>query len=280
MGSLYARRRNNEMKKTIILFSIFIVSYSHAGNFASAAERMSDDYVIIERKEVLAKQEYTPAQSVSKKYDSYTFFLFPNREWLKDGNNSKLVKELYGEFSYFGKSIGKNNLSVWFVDNDGKVDTARSADYASLFYLDVNSGPYIIFVKPENSSTKDVITANPATGIKEKRMKYSDLRAMVNEKFSDKFIIDMNSIDRRCSVDMLNILNNQLRTENIDTSALNIDKNTCKAKNIFFLSVDKVSSFGKAIIDKIKRIDIEVRGVKIGVELNDLFGSARQGGKS
>jgi hypothetical protein len=228
-----------------------------------------DDFATIERQEVMSEKTYNQNETVSVAYDSYTFFLFPSPIWLKEADNKKLLKELHGQFKYLGDSIGKNNLSVWFVNNKGEVDAARAWGYTRLFGLEVSGGPYIVYIRPKNSTVKEMIISHPRTGIKETKMKDSSLKSLLKEELTDKFVIDMSRLDPKCSENTLYALASQISTESIDTYTLNRDKNFCKAKNIVSISVYKVSSTLKAILDKIKVINFKGYGIELGVEFFD-----------
>jgi hypothetical protein len=206
----------------------------------------SEYLVTIERQEVLAEREISPHEKLPKEYDSYTFFLFPNHRWLI--NNKRLVNDLYYEFKDFGNAIGKKNLAIWFSDTDGNPDTARALDFTNLFGLDVNSGPYIVYIKPKHSSVKEIVIDRSNIGIIETKMSDLDLKLLNDEDFSDKFAISFSDLGMEDTTAMLNIMKSQIRGNNFDLSIL---KKKRAAYQILIL-VDKLSTF----IDKIKVLEV------------------------
>ena len=136
-------------KSGVFVLGVFLI-FVTCGCSTVSTKMNSKELIIIDRQGFLAAEELKPDVKIKDAYDSYTFFLFPNRQWVKNIQPFEL-SELHEEFRYFGDAIGSKNVAIWFVDSEGKPDTVRSNDYARMLSLDVNSGPYIVFIKPKKS---------------------------------------------------------------------------------------------------------------------------------
>jgi len=75
--------------------------------------------------------------------ESYTLLLIPDDRWREDRLRS-LRDSVWRAFDAFGRAIGEKRIAIWFLDNDGNVDTVRAKDYCDRFGLDYNGGPYVV----------------------------------------------------------------------------------------------------------------------------------------
>jgi hypothetical protein len=98
--------------------------------------------------EVVRKTEDIPRDH----YDTWCLFLVCNQEWLAPEKSEDLYR-LYEDFERFGRTIGDNNLAVWFwkkgmrhIDQDlaENVDVERSIRFCKAFKLKPSSGPHIL----------------------------------------------------------------------------------------------------------------------------------------
>ncbi len=94
-------------------------------------------------------------------YKTWSLFLVCNPEWLSSDRSSD-VYFLYKQLKSFGRSIGDDNLAVWFwnrkvsgpADAADSVDAERSARFCKAFSLAPSSSPYLVVTSsyPEPSS--------------------------------------------------------------------------------------------------------------------------------
>jgi hypothetical protein len=67
---------------------------------------------------------------IPKGYSTYSLFLICSPEWLGSDRKGDL-RDLYGSFYIFGRSIGDNNLAVWFWKGHPKALTGQSRTKSS-----------------------------------------------------------------------------------------------------------------------------------------------------
>nr|WP_321465475.1 hypothetical protein [uncultured Desulfobulbus sp.] len=105
-------------------------------------------------------------QKIENKFNSYTFLLIPDPEMVKFyKNNPDEFKNLTDAACNLGRSIGKDNLFVIFVNNENLPDFLRSQNIVDIFNknkrffqkeINYNKSPIVIFsnYNPElNDST-------------------------------------------------------------------------------------------------------------------------------
>jgi hypothetical protein len=239
-------------KNIVILISIlFIASCAHVTPQTST----EDDLISIGYRDVLAIETLNRPQIISGTFESYTFFLFPDRQWIQK-NKSRELHELFITYKDFGDAIGPKNLAIWFNDK-GVPDVNRSLDFVKMFDLSVNSGPYIVYIKPQLSTIKNIIVRSSGTG-EDALMLRKALREMAEEGAFEKVVIDFNQCGRENTYDYINIMKAILR--NHDTLRLNdqfihcdarfiVVKGSCYVKKImaeFTRYMKKASIFGSA----------------------------------
>lgn len=82
-------------------------------------------------------------------YKTWSLFLVCNPEWLVPPKASNLG-DLYSQFDAFGRSIGDDNLAVWFWKAEKgpklaqNVDVERSIRFCKLFHLKPSSSPDLV----------------------------------------------------------------------------------------------------------------------------------------
>jgi len=140
----------------------------------------------------MSAPEYTKStESIPGGYNVYTLFLIPSLKWSSNRQNIS-KEELWDNFYDFGKGIGEENLSVWFVtrreagsgsgiywiNEDRKIqpdrkipptdsgvdsvnitdDIIRCKDYCDKFKLDYNEGPFVVITEkhPDVCTEKDI----------------------------------------------------------------------------------------------------------------------------
>ncbi len=121
-------------------------------NFCSTADTMPPDVwlkkvanfieVVRANEECVACQRFVVPKIVSDEFKSYSVLLVPSSEWIHGSVTD--VSELHGAFVRFGASIGEGHLAIWFENQDGAPDVARSKYYCDLLNLNYNDGPYVV----------------------------------------------------------------------------------------------------------------------------------------
>ena len=95
-------------------------------------------------------------------FRTWSLFLVCNPEWLTPEKSQDLF-HLYREFSSFGRTIGDDNLAVWFwkskerSDNPNlaeNVDVERSVRYCKALGLKPSEGPHLFVTSTYPDSTK------------------------------------------------------------------------------------------------------------------------------
>jgi hypothetical protein len=94
-----------------------------------------------------------PTGKIQKGFKTYSLFLICNPHWLGPQRASNLLS-LYGDFEAFGRTIGDNNLAVWFWKSPNHqrlfpafaeyVDVERSARFCKAWNLQPSVGPHLV----------------------------------------------------------------------------------------------------------------------------------------
>lgn len=99
--------------------------------------------------EAAHKKAIVPTEEIPHDFSSWSLFLVCNPAWIiRSGDTG--VRELYGEFSAFGRSIGDNNVAVWFWKNPKLAETANNTDiersitYCKKYKLLPSEGPHVL----------------------------------------------------------------------------------------------------------------------------------------
>jgi hypothetical protein len=91
--------------------------------------------------------------TIPKRYKTYSLFLVCNPQWLEHrqgDKNSDQFYRLYQQFDNFGRSIGSDNVAVWFwissthTKRAEDVDVERSVRFCQAWHLKPSAGPYIV----------------------------------------------------------------------------------------------------------------------------------------
>ncbi len=210
------------MKKAILVISIVLLSVSCIASKTISSE-IKDDWITFEEIRISADIETEETNIEYEKYDSYTFFLIPDYRWINKENKNTIVK-LYNAFKEFGDYIRDNNVAIWF-GTPNKPITKISFDFVHKFkkelklngneYLDVNRGPYIVYIKPKRITEVKIISTQKNDVITRKinRKKLEDIK--INESY-DYMILDISELEIECATHILNSLKEGLRFENED----------------------------------------------------------------
>jgi hypothetical protein len=96
-------------------------------------------------------------ETIPKGYKSYSLFLVCNPQWLdhrQGDKNSDQLFRLYQQFDNFGRTIGSDNVAVWFWVSKGSakrtearaedVDVERSVRFCQAWHLKPSAGPHIV----------------------------------------------------------------------------------------------------------------------------------------
>jgi hypothetical protein len=127
------------------LFVFGVTTLSILGGVGTGRACMQDS-ARVERKE-----------AIPKRYKTYSLFLICNPQWLEhrqgDKNSDQLYR-LYQQFDTFGRTIGSDNVAVWFWTSPGNtartkaspedVDVERSVRFCQAWHLKPSAGPHII----------------------------------------------------------------------------------------------------------------------------------------
>ncbi len=103
------------------------------------------------------KAEVKREETIPRRYKTYSLFLVCNPEWLEHGQgdkNSDQLYRLYQQFDNFGRTIGSDNVAVWFWISGGDtkrtearaedVDVERSVRFCQAWHLKPSAGPHIV----------------------------------------------------------------------------------------------------------------------------------------
>jgi hypothetical protein len=104
----------------------------------------------------LAREKATPGpgQPIPMGFKTYSLFLVCNQAWLAP-DNSEGLHELYQRFWNFGRTIGDDNLAVWFRKSAipshyrypwlaQDVDVERSVRFCTAWKLEPSAGPHVV----------------------------------------------------------------------------------------------------------------------------------------
>lgn len=225
-----------------IIFIILTLLFISCAKRSPLDSGQSAQMIIIDRHEILAASTPERDEQISTEFDAYIFFLFPSKKWIQEANkkNPNIIRALKIEFKEFGEAIGDRNLAIWFIDEKGMPDTNRSLDFARIFNLDVNSGPYIVYVNPKHKVISEIILHYSPHSI-DKTMSQADLRGIAsNPEFIEKFEMDFSELGADQTLMLLNVLKGQLRGDSINISKL-------RSSNRKYYIKYKVHSFGKSV---------------------------------
>jgi len=103
------------------------------------------------------KAEVKRKETIPKGYKTYSLFLICNPQWLEhhqgDKNSDQLFR-LYQQFDNFGRTIGSDNVAVWFWISPGNaartkasaedVDVERSVRFCQAWHLKPSAGPHVV----------------------------------------------------------------------------------------------------------------------------------------
>jgi hypothetical protein len=87
-------------------------------------------------------------------YQTWSLFLVCNANWLAPEKSDDLYT-LYKRFQRFGRTIGRDQVAVWFwksrkarhdPDLANNVDVERSVDFCTAFNLTPSEGPHLLIV--------------------------------------------------------------------------------------------------------------------------------------
>jgi len=245
---------------------MIILLFAAWGCATSSLLKKSEELVTIERHEILAVGNIKPNEKIPTQYESYTFFLFPDRKWLKE-STPRTLHEMYDEFRNFGNAIGKKNLAIWFFNKKGDPDIRRSSEFAGIFNLDTDSGPYILYVEPKRPLVVNIVRQHGSNVIEEK-VSLFELKSVSEEDFFDKFAIDFKKLKPGSTTKLLNILIRQIKGKAVDLSALKAERENYEIS----VWVSRLGEIGKGTMDSINTIksECQARDIELRVETEDM----------
>lgn len=111
-----------------------------------------------------------------REYSTYTTYFFAREIDLTKGEIDK-QNYLKESFDAFSKSIGENNLAIWFGSIDPsnvKFDIARSKDLCDKYGVSYSGGPYVLITKenPVDSSKLSNAVLLDFSSVNPERIKY------------------------------------------------------------------------------------------------------------
>jgi hypothetical protein len=124
----------------------------------------------------LRPQALAPLEPTGKipqgRYKTYSLFLVCNPEWLAQDKGGGLLN-LYWNFEAFGRTIGDDNLAVWFIkDLDPQLrafvgrstDVERSVRFCKAWKLKPSAGPHLVITAsyPDESKLSKGLPADSA----------------------------------------------------------------------------------------------------------------------
>lgn len=233
---------------------------------SSLLKKSGEELVTIERHEILAVGSIKPAEKIPTQYESYTFFLFPDRKWLRECT-PRILHEMYEEFNKFGNAIGKKNLAIWFFNKKGDPDIRRASEFARMFNLDTDSGPYILYVKPRRPLVVNIVRQYGRNVIEEK-ISLFDLKSISGEDFFDKFAIDFKKLKPGSTTKLLDVLISQIRGKAVDLSALKAERENYEIS----IWVSRAGEIGRDTIDSINAIksEFQAENIDFHIEMKDM----------
>jgi hypothetical protein len=250
----------------LIMLPILALSACSLGKINHVTE--FDELVTIAWTRVSAKKNLQCSEPIPEEFDSYTFFLFPDDRWIRK-NNGETLEELYDAFVGFGNAIGERNLAIWFSCHE-KLDTQRSADFVHIFDLNVNSGPYVLYIEPKHPIVKHII-CEYSGDFRKKRMRKSELMALKDQELSDKFVIDLNELGLNCTIDLLNLLRMRLRHDlSNKTVPVELKSSNCsKGKYRLYVESANQSGYLEGLINRLTSFKVwaTCKQIQIGFEV-------------
>jgi hypothetical protein len=100
--------------------------------------------------ETWKRQALEPSQKISPDAKTWSLFLICNPAWIAK-NGDKGITDLFLKFEALGRTIGPNNLAIWFKEAEstnpttvGDTDIERSCTYYKRYKLQQDGGPYIL----------------------------------------------------------------------------------------------------------------------------------------
>jgi hypothetical protein len=120
--------------------------------------------------------EVSPTGKIPDNFKTYSLFLVCNPQWLAPEDNPSLTS-LYLHFDSFGRTIGDDNLAVWFwklpsfpsIPSDDNylaeaVDVERCVRFCQGWKLKPSSGPHLVVTStyPDESHLSSGLPANSA----------------------------------------------------------------------------------------------------------------------
>ncbi|QNI33893.1 hypothetical protein H7849_08295 [Alloacidobacterium dinghuense] len=113
-----------------------------------------------------------PTGPIPKSYKSYSLFLICNPQWLAPEKSGGLY-DLYLNFQAFGRTIGDDQLAVWFLKSwshsfdpalANEIDVERSVRFCKAWGLKPSAGPHIVVTTtyPDESKLSDGLPKNSA----------------------------------------------------------------------------------------------------------------------
>jgi hypothetical protein len=128
--------------------------------------------------EACRRAELHPTEPVPRGFKTYALFLIPSATW----SEPNFREELIVQFQDFGDAIGNERAAIWLKSWNGQIDFNRSKDYADLFCLNYNDGPYVIVTseRPDEYKTGDKILLLKMNSISAERLKFV-LNAMAQQ---------------------------------------------------------------------------------------------------
>ena len=100
--------------------------------------------------ETWKREALEPSKKISRDAKTWSLFLICNPTWIAK-NGDKGITDLFLKFEALGRTIGPNNLAIWFKETEftnpttvGDLDIERSCTYYKRYQLQQDAGPYIL----------------------------------------------------------------------------------------------------------------------------------------
>lgn len=99
---------------------------------------------------------------IANTYKTYSLFLICNPDWIKPEKSAGLAT-LYEDFKSFGRSIGDDNVAVWFLSGNAvpsdpslaqNIDVERSVRFCKAWKLKPSDGPHVVVTSSYPDETK------------------------------------------------------------------------------------------------------------------------------
>ena len=135
--------------------------------------------------------------------------------------------------------------------------TNRSLDFARLFGLKENSGPYIVYTRPKQPAAKEVILHYSPNAI-ETKMSKKDLELVAkNNNLLDMFVIDFGELNAEYTAYLLNVLKGQIRGDSVDFSKLH----SLKSKYTVIIIITKLGEFAKSFLASVEAVELNIKDI-------------------